>query len=83
MKTTEWRNPWRVWLNNLSGDLVLARYYLEPVEGKDEVNLRMDEQTHAIYGMLGVGGWLLQNKNDVFFVMPLSIQDQFEFIGEL
>lgn len=80
-----------VWMNKQSGQIVLATPQWEPLTIHYDENLfkeidpiftEMIGDRKIAKGTLMQVGWLLQNQNDVWFGMPLSVREQFETLGE-
>jgi hypothetical protein len=81
-----------IWINKATADLALVHPQYEPINIKfdekfyhelgEEVKLMVGGRK-IVHGVLVQVGWMLQNRNDVWFGLPLSIADQFEDLGEL
>jgi hypothetical protein len=80
-----------VWVNKTNGELALVHPQWEPL------NIKFDEKFYhelgpevkamigkrkIAHGALVQVGWMVQNRHDVWFGLPLSIEDQFEDLGE-
>ncbi len=82
----------RLWLNKHSAELVLATEQWEPLQVEydekfyESILPEFKEFTQGrkvAKGFILQVGWLVQNRNDVWFGLPMSAQDQFEDMGEL
>ena len=80
-----------VWMNKLNGELALATPHWQAVTCRFDENLikELDPMIAKEIGSRKIAsgtlvqvGWLLQNQNDVWFGMPLSISEQFEVLGD-
>ena len=80
------------WMNKNTGDIVLAHPQWEPLtinfteKDFDEIapELKIEATGRKIVqGTLIQAGWLLQNKNDVWMGLPMSVEAAFEDLGEL
>jgi hypothetical protein len=69
----------RVWLNKLSGELIISRPYYETLSK----NMLTMDGANVKYGTLLHAGYLLHNKYGVRFVVSLSTKKHFEDLGEL
>lgn len=78
-------------MNKDTGSIVLATPQWEPLYILYDEKLYRDVIPHfgnltkgkkLVHGTLIQVGWLIQNKNNVWFGMPMSITEQFEDLGE-
>lgn len=81
-----------VWLNKSTDDLVICHPQWEPIkidfDEKFYNDLIPELQLFAkgkkcVHGVLVQCGWMIQNRNNVWFGFPMNISDQFIDLGEL
>lgn len=83
-------NPNRKWKNKENGNIVKVRPYWEIPDPDEDMSYMVYEGVNqglpegqkvaTRYGIMYHGGWLFWN-GEVWFVLPLSVESQFEDLG--
>lgn len=75
-----------IWMNKDSGDLAIVVPWMHiGDEGSWEVKPIIDVVDGISIALAAVAqiGWLFRNEHDVYFGIEMSVQKQFEDLGEL
>lgn len=74
----------QVWMNKESGIIVIVVPQFIPVGDYTELKCQADDQgIPFVWGSFYQAGWMIENGQNVFFGFPMSVEDQFEKLGDL